>query len=111
MKKKQKFLKPHLALLLFFTFAMPVIGCVENGESKIQTEGVESKQRMEKNGLNTNDADVVVINTSGSKSSQVFPVEDEMHLDEWMQLVKDIKSTLGEMEKENRQVLQTGEPR
>ncbi|KHE92267.1 MAG: hypothetical protein SCABRO_01983, partial [Candidatus Scalindua brodae] len=109
--KKQKFVKPHFALLLFFTFPMLVIGCVKNGESKVQTEGVESKQRMEKNGLNTNDADVVVINTSGSNSFQVSPVEDEIHLDEWMQLVKDIKSTLGEMEEVNRQVLQTNEPR
>jgi hypothetical protein len=109
--KKQISLKPRFVLLLFFTFAMPVIGCVESGESKVQTERVESKQRTKKNGLNTNNADVVVINTSGSKSSQVFPVEEEIHLNEWLQLAKDIKSSLVEMEKESRQVLQTSVPR
>jgi hypothetical protein len=110
MEKKQTFLKPRFALLLFFTFSMLVIGCVENGESKIQTERVDGRQ-MEKNSLNANEADVVIVNTSDSESPPVFPVEDEVHLDEWIQLVNDIKSTLGEMKEVSKQVLQTSEPR
>jgi len=109
--KKQMFFKSCFALLLFFTFAMLVIGCWEDGESKVQTERVEGKPLMDKNSLNANEAEVVVINTSGLKSSQVFAVEKEIKLNEWMQLVKDIKSTLGEMEKESKQVLQTSKPR
>jgi hypothetical protein len=108
---KHHFLKPCFVVLVLFAFSMLFIGCWEDGESNLQTERVESKQLMEKNGLNTNDADVVVISTLGSKSSQVFPVEDEIHLDEWTQLVKDIESTLGEMEEVSKQVLQTSELR
>jgi len=90
---------------------MLVIGCWEDGESKVQEERVESKQLMKNDGLNAKEADAVVINTSGSELSQVFSVEDEIQLDEWMRLVKDIKSTLGEMEEVSNQVLQTSEPR
>lgn len=110
--KKQKFLKPYFALLLFFTFSMLVIGCGENSESKVQTGKVEGRQLMKENSLlEANKADVVLINTSGSEASQAFPIDDEIHLDEWMQLVKDIKSTLGEMEEVNKQVLQMSGPR
>ena len=94
MKKKQKLLKSVFTLLLFCTFSMLFIGCGEKGESKFQTEKVEGKQLMEKNSLN----EVVKVNASDSEELQVFPVDDEIRLDEWMLLVKDIKSTLGEME-------------
>ena len=109
--KAQKYLRPCFVLLLLFTFSLLVIGCWEDGESKLQNERVESRQLMEKDGLNAKEADAVVINTSGSELSQVFSVEDEIQLDEWMRLVKDIKSTLGEMEEVSNQVLQTSEPR
>ena len=79
-----------------------VIGCWEDGESKLQNERVESRQLMEKDGLNAKEADAVVINTSGSELSQIFQVKDEIHLDEWLQLTKDIKLSLVEMEKENK---------
>ena len=109
--RKQKLLRPSSVFLLLFAFSMLVIGCWEDGESKVQEERVESKQLMKNDGLNAKEADAVVINTSGSELSQVFSVEDEIQLDEWMRLVKDIKSTLGEMEEVSNQVLQTSEPR
>ena len=93
MKKKQKLLKAVFTFLLFCTFPMLVIGCGDKDVTKAKTEKIEGKHL-----LNANEADVVVINTSGSESSQVFPIDDEIQLDEWMLLVKDIKSTLGEME-------------
>jgi len=108
---KHQFLKPCFVFLVLFTTSMLVIGCWEDGETKVQNERVESRQLMEKDGLNAKEADAVVINTSGSELSQIFQVKDEIHLDEWMQLVKDIKSTLGEMEEVSNQVLQTSEPR
>ncbi|MFQ5687157.1 MAG: hypothetical protein ACE5GV_10895 [Candidatus Scalindua sp.] len=109
--KKQKFLKPYFVFLLLFTFSMLVIGCGENSESKVQTERVEGRQLMKENSTHANEADVVVVNTSDSESSRVFPVDDEIRLDEWMQLVKDIKSTLGKMDDESKQVLQMSESR
>ena len=109
--KKQRYLRSCFVLLLLFTFSIPIFGCGDKRESKIQAEKVESKQRMEKNSAQVNEVEVVKVNASGSKSSQVFPVEDEIQLDEWMQLVKDIKSTLGEMEEVSKQVLQTSELR
>jgi len=100
--KAQKYLRPCFVLLLLFTFSLLVIGCWEDGESKLQNERVESRQLMEKDGLNAKEADAVVINTSGSELSQIFQVKDEIHLDEWLQLTKDIKLSLVEMEKENK---------
>ena len=112
MKKKQKFLKPSFVLLLFFTFSILVIGCGDKDTTKANTEKTESKQLIEKNSLNANnEAEVIRVDASGTEGSQEFPVEDEIHLDKWMQLVKDIKSTLGEMDKESKQVLRTSEPR
>lgn len=116
--KKQKFLKPCFVFLLLVTFSMLVFGCGDKGESKIQTERVEGKQLMENNSIHTNEADVVAglhathrheVNTSDSEVAQVFPIDDEIQLDEWMLLVKDIKSTLVEMEEVSKQVLQTSE--
>lgn len=109
--KKQEFFKLCFAFLMIFTFSMLVIGCGENGESKFQTEKVEGKQPMEGGSNYTNEVEVVRVDTSGSEASQIFPVEDEIQIDEWMLLVKDIKSTLGEMEEVSKQVLQTSEPR
>jgi len=100
--RKQKLLRPSSVFLLLFAFSMLVIGCWEDGESKVQEERVESKQLMKNDGLNAKEADAVVINTSGSELSQIFQVKDEIHLDEWLQLTKDIKLSLVEMEKENK---------
>jgi hypothetical protein len=109
--KKQRYLRSCFVFLVLFTFSMLIFGCGDNGVSKLQTERVESKQLKEESSAHANEADAVVINTSGSGLSQIFPVEDEIQLDEWMQLVKDIKSTLGEMEEVSKQVLQTSELR
>ena len=111
MEKKQKLLKSVFTFSLFCTFSMLFFGCGEKDATKNKTEKVGGKQLLMKDSLSANEAEVVLINASGSEASQVFPVEDEIHLDEWMQLVKDIKSTLGEMEEESKQVLQTSKPR
>jgi hypothetical protein len=99
---RHRFLKPCFVFLVLFTFSMLVFGCWEDGETKVQNERLESRKLKEKDGLNAKEVDAVVINTSGSKSSQTFQVKDEIHLDEWMQLTKYIKLSLVEMEKENK---------
>ena len=89
MKNKRSVLKLCIALLLFFAFSMLFIGCGENGGSKVQTERVETKQPAENNSLDAN----------------------EIHLDEWRQLVKDIKSTLGDMDEIRERAEQVSKPR
>ena len=109
MKKKQKFLKPSFAFLLFFTFSMLVIGCGDKNTTKANTEKTESKQLMEKNSLNVNEADVAAISESVPLS--INPTfDDEIHPEEWMQLVEDIKSTLNKIEAD-KQALQSRKPR
>ena len=95
--RKQKLLSPCFVFLLLFAFSMFFFGCGDKGELKILSEEVEGRQLMEENRLNDNKKGGFSINASGSQASQVF-IDDVIQLDEWMQLVKDIKSTLGEMQ-------------
>ena len=111
MEKKQKLLKSVFTFSLFCTFSMLFFGCGEKDATKNKTEKVGGKQLLMKDSLNNHKLGEVVhnLNADGSEASEVFPVEDEIQIDEWMQLVKDIKSTLGEMEEESKQVLETSE--
>ena len=110
--KKQEFFKLVFTFLLLFTSSILVIGCRDD-VAKVKAEKAEGKQLMKDNSENANEVDVVLINASGPETSQVFSVKvkDEIQIDEWIRLVKDIKSTLSEMEEESKQVLVTSEPR
>lgn len=82
MEDKQTFLKPWFALLLFFSLL--VIGCGEKDKPKVQTERVEGKQEMGNNSTHSN--------------TELAQINDQIQFEQWQQLVKELKSTLGKME-------------
>lgn len=70
--KKQIFLKLCFAFLLLSAFSMLVFGCMDKGESKIQTGKVEGKQLMKENSIYTNEVEVIRVDTSNSESPQLL---------------------------------------
>lgn len=88
--KRQVHSRINIFFLLVITFSFCVFGCGEKEEKKMQTEKVEGT-------------------TSRPEVSQAFPIDDDIQLDEWMQLAKEINSTLSEMEEMGKKVLQTSD--
>ena len=89
MKKKYKFLKPCIALLLFFAFSMLVVGCGKNGESKAQI--------TEENIANTRTESVTEVSAPKMSTSQKPPINDQIQMEQWAQLIGDIKTALGDI--------------
>ncbi len=103
MKKKQKLLKSVFTFLLFCTFSMLFFGCGKNGESKVQSERVEAKQLMDTN-ITFASKDSTDEDTSPEiNTSQTIQTNDQIQMEQWRQLLEDLKSTLGDIKEGTEQ--------
>ncbi len=97
MKKKQKFLKSVFTFLLFCTFSMLVFGCGNKGESTVQTERVEGKHLMETNIAYASKESKDEDDTPDTNKSQEIQINDQIQMEQWKQLVEELKTTLGDI--------------
>ena len=101
--KKQISLKLCLVFLLLSIFSMLVIGCRDNDATKANTEEVEGKQLMENNSTNTSKKSAVGFTAPEMNTSQTAPINDQIQMEQWRQLIGDIKSALGDIKRSAEQ--------
>ena len=86
-----------IMFLLVITFSFCVLGCGGKYEAEIQTEQIEDNLSIEKDSNYINEVSVAENNTPDVKVSRVVLVSDQIHLEQWKQLVEELKTTLGEI--------------
>ncbi|MBT5307604.1 MAG: hypothetical protein HOL31_21305 [Candidatus Scalindua sp.] len=104
MKKRQIFSNPCLALLLFFTFSMLVIGCGRKNATKAKTVKAEGKKLMENNSDNTNKDSMDEGDPSEINTTQSTLINGQIQIEEWKQLLGDLRNALGDIKKDTEQV-------
>ena len=102
--KKQISLKLCLVFLLLSIFSMLVIGCRDNDATKANTEEVEGKQLMENNSDNTNKDSMDEGDPSEINTTQSTLINGQIQIEEWKQLLGDLRNALGDIKKDTEQV-------
>jgi hypothetical protein len=100
--KIQQYKSYYLFLILLVSF-MFVYGCGEKGKSSIQPKTVEREHLMEMDSKYPKEINVVKDAPSGSESLQAVPINDQIQMEQWKQLLKDVKSTLGDIKEVTEQ--------
>ena len=86
-----------IMFLLVITFSFCVFGCGEKEEAGIQTEHIEDNLSMERDSNYIKEVNMAENNTPDVQLSQAVPVNDQIQLEQWKQLVEELKTTLGDI--------------
>ena len=82
---------------------MLVIGCRDNDATKANTEKVDGKQLMENNIAYTSKDSIDEDASIDTNTSQTAPINDQIQMEQWRQLIGDLKSALGDIREDAEQ--------
>lgn len=100
--KKQISHKPGLVFLLLSIFSMLVVGCKDDA-TKFEIEKGEVKQLMENNIAYTSKDSIDEDVSTDINTSQTAPINDQIQVEEWKQLLGDLKTALGDIREDAEQ--------
>ena len=101
--KKQISLKLCLVFLLLSIFSMLVVGCKDEDATKFKIEKSKVEQLMENSITYTSKDGTGEDASSEIDTSQTALIKDQIQTEEWKQLLKDLKSTLGNIREDAEQ--------
>jgi hypothetical protein len=103
MKKRQIFLNPCMALLLFLPLLILVIGCERKSKIDNHVNIVEDKQLMGNNTVYDSRDSREKDTSSEINTSQTIQIKDQIQMEQWRQLIGDIKTTLSDINESTEQ--------